>query len=240
MDADYSMLRDSSLDNLKKYMDSLDTPQGKKLAYWISDYVRFLKQEATFQPEKLIRYKRGSIIKAHLGYRVGSEEGGLHYAIVMDTNNALYSPVVTVIPLTSIKSEGDSAKLPRANVNLGDEVHSLLDETLNRELTCAEEKLLVLSADVEKSKASGGITQEQKTQLQQLRKQIQYCKNMLKESNRMKHGSIALVGQITTISKIRIYDPQYSRDALSNIRISSKTLDLLDKKIQELFGPRSK
>ena len=240
MDADYSALRDTALDELKKYIDSLDPSQGKKLAYWINDYVRFLKQEAIFQPEKLIRYKRGSIIKAHLGYRVGSEEGGLHYAIVMDANNAIRSPIVTVIPLTSIKPGFDSAKLPRANVNLGDEVHSLLDKALTRELKDAEEKVLALAADIEKSKANGGVTQEQKNQLQALREQVKYCKRMLSESTRMKQGSIALVGQITTISKIRIYDPKYSRDALSNIRISSATLDLLDKKVQELFGPSSK
>lgn len=240
MDADYATLRDSSLYELREYMDSMDPAQGKKLAYWVSDYVRFLRQEATFQPEKLIRYKRGSIIKAHLGYRIGSEEGGLHYAIVMDANNAIRSPIVTVIPLTSIKPGFDSSKLPRANVNLGDEIHSLLDATLTREIKDSEEKLCVLAADIEKSKANGGITQEQRDQLRELREQIKYCKRMMNESSRMKQGSIALVGQITTISKIRIYDPRYSRDALSNIRVSAATLDLLDKKVQELFGPDSK
>jgi hypothetical protein len=59
---------------------------------------------------------------------------------------------------------------------------------------------------------------------------------MKKEADRMKQGSIALVGQITTVSKIRIYDPRYSKDALSKVRVSSDTLDLLDAKIQELFG----
>ena len=51
----------------------------------------------------------------------------------------------------------------------------------------------------------------------------------------MKKGSIALVSQITTISKPRIYDPKNSSDILSNLRVSNHTLDLIDSKIKELF-----
>ena len=103
----YESIRDTALDKLKNYIDDLDPDKGKKLAYWVSDYVNFLDSEATFTPDKLIRYKRGSIIKVHLGYRIGSEEGGLHYAIVMDRQNSIHSPTITVIPLTSIKSGVD-------------------------------------------------------------------------------------------------------------------------------------
>ena len=63
---------------------------------------------------------------------------------------------------------------------------------------------------------------------------------MKNEADRMKQGSIALVGQITTISKIRIYDPKFHNDALSKIRVSPATLDLLDAKVQELFGAPEK
>lgn len=114
MAADYTLLRDSALDDLLKYMDSLDPDKGKKLAYWIKDYTHFLSQESTFQPNKLIRYKRGAIVKVHLGYRVGSEEGGLHYAIVMDRANSIHSPTLTIIPLTSVKPGVDLSKLPPA------------------------------------------------------------------------------------------------------------------------------
>lgn len=39
----------------------------------------------------------------------------------------------------------------------------------------------------------------------------------------------------TAISKIRIYDPIHPADTLSNIRLSNKTMDKLDKKLIELF-----
>ncbi len=51
----------------------------------------------------------------------------------------------------------------------------------------------------------------------------------------MKKGSIAMVGQITTISKQRIYDPQKMGDILSGIRISNESLDKINEKMKQLF-----
>lgn len=51
----------------------------------------------------------------------------------------------------------------------------------------------------------------------------------------MKCGSIALVNQITTISKIRIYDPKTDHDILSGIRLSNEKLDLIDDEIQKNY-----
>ena len=55
------------------------------------------------------------------------------------------------------------------------------------------------------------------------------------EINKMKVGSVALIGQITTISKIRIVDPVNIHGALNGIKLSSTNLDLIDDKIRELF-----
>ena len=51
----------------------------------------------------------------------------------------------------------------------------------------------------------------------------------------MKKGSIALLNQITTISKQRIYYPKTAKDFLSGVRLSNSSLYLLDKKLIELF-----
>jgi hypothetical protein len=64
---------------------------------------------------------------------------------------------------------------------------------------------------------------------------FKYVKKVEKEISKMKKGSIALVSQITTISKQRIYDPKTSSDILANLRVSDNTLDLIDSKIKELF-----
>ena len=56
-----------------------------------------------------------------------------------------------------------------------------------------------------------------------------------KELSRMKNGSIALIGQITTISKYRIYDPLSTKNALHGIKLSDQNLTIIDNKIKELF-----
>ena len=56
-----------------------------------------------------------------------------------------------------------------------------------------------------------------------------------KELARMKTGSIVLIGQITTISKYRIYDPLSSKNALHGIKVSDNTLTQIDEKIKILF-----
>ena len=60
-------------------------------------------------------------------------------------------------------------------------------------------------------------------------------KGLNKELSRLKIGSIALIGQITTISKYRIYDPLSTKNVLHGIRVSNTTLTALDQKVKELF-----
>lgn len=51
----------------------------------------------------------------------------------------------------------------------------------------------------------------------------------------MKQGSIALINQITTISKQRIYNPKTNYDILSGIKLSPNNLDKINDKIVELY-----
>ena len=67
-----------------------------------------------------------------------------------------------------------------------------------------------------------------------------YLTEIRKSVLNMKEGSIALVDQITTISKLRIYDPVYSKNVLYGIRLSPATIALIDDKIAELFIRRKK
>lgn len=49
----------------------------------------------------------------------------------------------------------------------------------------------------------------------------------------MKHGTIALTHQITTISKQRIFNTK--DNILLGIKLPNNSLDLIDKKILELY-----
>ena len=165
------------------------------------------------------KYKRGSIIKANLGFNIGNEEGGLHYCIVLDKNNALSSGTLTVIPLTSIK---ENKKYNKSTLNLGDEIYLNLKkicENMSKKLSEEYEDIWKLPAE----------------KVEQFNTDFRYIKKVEKEIAKMKKGSIALVSQITTISKQRIYDPKTSNDILSNLRVSNNTLNLIDAKIKELF-----
>ncbi|HAV90657.1 MAG TPA: hypothetical protein DCW44_05240 [Eubacterium sp.] len=67
--------------------------------------------------------------------------------------------------------------------------------------------------------------------IDKVEREIMLAENIKREIDKMKQGSIALVNQITTVSKIRIYNPKRNKDVLSDIRISNKKLDLIDKAI---------
>lgn len=206
-----------------------DLMKADKFSYWLEDYSKFLKYEKEFNAKKLKRYKRGEIIKAHLGFNVGSEEGGLHYCMVLDKENNLSSPVVTVIPLTSLKSKNKIKSLRKGELYIGNDLFNTLETKAKLLLSSTGEELINLT-----QRAHNSNTIE-KSELLEVQQRLNSIKNIQDELNKMKTGSIALIGQITTISKIRIYTPKTKYDVLSNVRLPSNTLDLIDTEIQNLF-----
>ncbi|MBR1694988.1 MAG: type II toxin-antitoxin system PemK/MazF family toxin [Selenomonas sp.] len=114
------------LQQLLKSKDSHQNKMAGLLAYWIKDYVRLMSKERS--TTKYRRYKRGEVVKVHLGFRIGSEQGGLHYAVVVTTNDSVKSPVVTVVPLTSLKTADEVTHLPFGSVFLGAQLLSKLQE----------------------------------------------------------------------------------------------------------------
>ena len=239
--------KDAALARLDAYMTSLiedsnPSIQGKsdKLSYWIEDWTTFLEFESEFSPKSLRRYKRGEIIKAHLGYNVGSEEGGLHYCVVVEKNNSKNSPIVTVVPLTSIKSKTDLNKLHKGNVYLGNELFT----NLNSKITHAQKSLITqITSLVDSIKESNDDSSEEEKntlfkELKDCQENLNLIRRMQTEVQKMKIGSIALIPQTRTISKIRIYDPKTNYDILSNIKLSNEKLDLLDEAVINLYTGR--
>lgn len=210
----------NQLDSLLTYhIDNNHLKKANLLSYWFEDFAKYNLAEETFNPRLLKKYKRGSIIKVNLGFNVGSEEGGLHYCIVLDKSNALSSGTLTVIPLTSIK---ENKKYNSTTLNLGDEIYLNLKkiyDNMFKKLSEEYENIWQLPAE----------------KVEQFNIDFKYIKKIEKEISKMKKGSIALISQITTVSKQRIYDPKTSSDILANLRVSNNTLDLIDSKIKQLF-----
>lgn len=111
---------DSFLSALFSSSDARKQKQCALLSYWIVDYVRMLRRENSTVSYR--RFKRGDIVKVHLGYRVGHEEGGLHYAVVLNTNDSPKNSVLTVVPLTSLKSAAKINHLGFGDVFIGSEL----------------------------------------------------------------------------------------------------------------------
>lgn len=281
-DAELTKHNQKAIQITKDFLDSLvssdnikDKGRADKLSYWLEDYIKFLKYEKEFTPRKLPKYKRGQVIKVHLGYNIGSEEGGLHYAIVLDKNNSVNSPVVTIVPLTSLKPNVDVSNIRSAlgDIFLGNELYRSLDSKfkflwlhISSEIEQCRSDLKVFDkeeaeletlfnekiAEVANVETIQGFTEvmaefdKKKQDLQDLNTKIKKrIENLEKEHSsltrtgkeieKMKIGSIALVNQITTISKIRIYDPKNQYDILSNIRISNEALDKIDNALTSMF-----
>lgn len=208
-----------------------DTTAYKKSAliyYWMRDYKNYLKNESKFSSNYLPAFKRGNIVNVNLGFNLGSEMGGLHYAIVLQ-NSPRNNPNLVIAPLTSSKGR---TTFHKSEVNLGEELyfkiqgkHSGLQTSIPNEIKLLEE-----------AKQHTGQNQKQLEQrLRELEKHKALMRKTMQKLQVLKHGSIVAMAQIRTISKMRIADPVNQYDILYGLKLSPKSLDLIDEKIKELY-----
>lgn len=60
---------------LKNILGS-DQHKAALLYYWLRNYLRYIKQEETFNPKYFPQFKPGDIVKVDFGFGIGSEFGG--------------------------------------------------------------------------------------------------------------------------------------------------------------------
>lgn len=225
-----------------KYLKKADL-----LAYWLETFSSYLLDEQKFDYSKIPSYKRGDVISVNLGFNVGSEQGGLHYAIVLNNDNQQSSPVITIVPLSSGKEEDT---FPR-DIFLGNELYdklkskyNKLDAKIKSELQEAIRIQKVIQDSLKNLKDNP--TRNAETNLANLLTSIEQKINTLntakktlniynKELQKLKKGSIALMEQITTVSKMRIYKPKNSNDLLYGIKYSDGAMDKINERMKELF-----
>lgn len=255
--------KDKVIADLSSFLDDLiktptDAKRADLISYWLKDFQRYISQEKDFDASKIKSYKRGDVIKVNLGFNIGSEQGGLRYAIVLDKDNKHNAKTITVIPLTSQKEE---KKIYKRDVDLGCELYNRLkakydsayDElkkartSLANDLENAHQLLNSLSkvyTDEDKAtkkalelaiKQTEKLLDSQNNALSILSDEEKNLNKIKSELHKMKDGSIAKIEQITTISKQRIFDPKGSKDVLSGIQFSSVAMDKINEKIKELY-----
>ena len=152
---------------------------------WLGKYLSYHMQEQSFRPNYNINYRRGQLILVDFGYRIGSELGGAHYAVVLDVRSSKQNNQVTIVPLRSDKRK-DTRYLSIYTVNVGTEVKDILDRH-NRSTT-----------------------------------------DMYDET-------IADVGQMCTISKMRIITPTKAKDYLTGECLSASAMIAIQEKVRHLF-----
>ena len=223
--------------------DNSHIKKADLISYWIEEYANYIRSENDFNYKSIPNYKRGDVIKVNFGFNIGSEHGGLHYAVVIGNNNIKASPVITVIPLSS---SNKNKKYDR-DVLLGDELHEKLVSKynkLNKQVTDELNEVNRIKAVLENSidNPDGKINNDREKLLFDLTKRVDILsrkEKMLstyaKEISKLKEGSVALIEQITTVSKMRIYNPKSSSDLLYGIKLSTSAMDKIDEKIKELY-----
>lgn len=220
--------KENTIDNLKEYLDeTIDEDQKRcaNLTYWIKSYTNYLKFETRFNPNRLPVYKYGSVIDVNLGFNVGDEFGGKHYCVVLNKHDNKKNQLLTVIPLSSMKPGMTKAKLNKSEVYLGSSLYDILTTKIQTEINLYKK---ILSNESE-------YLQTSKINRDKLKQDIAKSKNRLNKIDKLKSGSYARCSQITTISKMRIFDPKNLNDALIDIQLPKDNMKDISEKLQKLY-----
>lgn len=226
---------DKAVSKIDKYLHGLANVHPKKaelISYWIHDFTKMVDLEDSFIRAKKRRYKKGDIVKVNLGFNIGSEQGGLHYAVVLEKHNPYSHATITIAPLTSVDIQSDTKKGTRyGEIHLGTELYDKLIDKCDSEIENCSKCIKALDFE----NIPNCDISEYKETLEKFNRHQKEAKKTLKEIEKMKSGSICLINQITTISKIRIYNPKSNKDVLHGIRLSDETLDIIDENIRKFF-----
>lgn len=121
----------------------------------------------------------------------------------------------------------------------------ILESLDNLASECADKNILILIEKLkgayiiddseEISKSMDKILTYIENRTEQSEREIKILEEKKEKALELNKKSIADINQITTISKLRILNPYRKGDILSNVILDSKYLDLINKKIKELY-----
>lgn len=209
---------------------NMDYPLANKLLYWLNDWSGYiLPNEKNFKYNDLIKYEQYSIFEANFGFNVGSEAGGLHYGVIVDKDNSKSSKILMVIPFKSL-DEGETEEDidSKTEVYLGDKVFEI---EVNRQKEKLRKINLKLQKYEEKNKEGNYVISKDDNYKHLLKKKSYYETEIAKLSR----GTIAQVGQMCLMSKMRIYYPTTTSEKLYGIKLSPENIKKIKEKFNELY-----
>lgn len=225
---------DDALKKLKKVIYQFKENNEKRavlLGYWIKDYATYISKEDSYEYPQY-KYERGDVVQVNFGYRIGREIGGRHFAVVIENSNSIKQQTVTVVPLMSLK---DTTKNGKYTFTLKTGLYELHNKKFDKLM----DEFNYLSKEIDSLIEDANFSEEKveliKAKLSKSKKVLKELKAFKKALEKLKTGSIIDVGQVVTISKMRISNPKNSKDSLSKIKLSNEDLDELNKKLISLY-----
>lgn len=203
---------------------------ANKILYWLNDWSGYiLPNEKIFKYNDLIKYEQYSIFEANFGFNVGSEAGGLHYGVVIDKDNSKTSKTLMVIPFKSLdegKTEEDIDK--KTEVYLGNKVFEI-------EIDRQKEKLAKINLKLQKYDEKGDNGEYVIVKDDNYKKLLKKKSYYEIEISKLSRGTIAQVGQMCLMSKMRIYYPTTTSEKLYGIKLSPENVKKIKEKFCELY-----
>ncbi|CYT70922.1 TPA: type II toxin-antitoxin system PemK/MazF family toxin [Streptococcus suis] len=262
-----------TITELEEYLHHLtkngdpDDARADKISQWVESWTKYLKQEKKFNPRSIPAFKRGSIVYVDLGFNVGTEYGGIHYAIVLNKKDSRNNTLLHILPLTSIKETTDVDNLKYYQLSLSNEIHRLLIQKAQNNIKLIAEKKIIFEEKQEKINQKIAelksilkdqvvsedlnprfeeyfenelsiVTSEQQEIdkiVRDMTAQSEYLEKLINKIKNLKMGSIALLNQVTTISKLRLLDPINKKSLLTDITLSAETLDIIDDALKNIL-----
>ena len=224
---------DSLLASWMNSPDDADQKRAQLLSYWVKTYTGMIRRENNFNPAAIPRLARRQIVNVDFGFRVGSELGGLHYAVVMDKENGLRGDTVTVVPLGSLK---EHHRTSRNKIILEDGIYSALEEKVNHQMKEARELINSVSTDERlKQMDEKARTEEVVQRVATAKSKLDSAQASISKMKKLKEGSVANVSQITTISKLRIKEPTNPQAVLNGVKVSECDMEQIEKAVVGLY-----
>ena len=227
---------ESAILSLRRYLYSLRLDNSKRavlLSYWVKDYVSLLKKEEDFSVPQH-KYNRGDIVQINLGFKIGRELGGRHFAVVIDNNNSMKSDIVTVVPLTSFKESGKlNNSLYKFVLKKGlwdlhnEKFDKLYDEAVNLQ---SDVKKLIENPDFDEK-----LFKKAESMLKKVESKLAELRILSDNISKLKNGTVVNVSQVTTVSKMRISNPKQKHDSLNGIKLCGDDLDKLNEMLINLY-----
>jgi len=209
---------------------NMDYKLANKILYWLNDWSGYiLPNEKNFKYNELVKYEQYSIFEANFGFNVGSEAGGLHYGVVIDKDNAKTSKIVMVIPFKSLDDGETEADIDtKTEVYLGNKVFEIEIERQKQKLAKVNIKL----QKYDEKDDNGNYIMAKDDNYKKLLKKKSYYET---EISKLSRGTIAQVGQMCLMSKMRIYYPTTTSEKLYGIKLSPENVKKIKEKFDELY-----